>query len=145
MNSFRRPDVSIINTGSVLCNLKVSFSTFKVSWNTYFLNYLCQTWSHGKYLVDSCIALVSKSLTIPIVCVFILSKLLIALIGFPRLGTAFYTQTVHDCNWSKLNGVHHAWYVIAQCGPLDSGGLKGGLYFTSHQVSWGCIIYCHSK
>ena len=47
--------------------------------------------------------------------------------GFPRLGAAFYTQTAHECTQRQLNDVRHAWYVVSQCGPLDSGGLKGSL------------------
>jgi hypothetical protein len=41
MNSCRRPGVSVINTASILRYMMVSFRTFKISWNTYFLNYLC--------------------------------------------------------------------------------------------------------
>jgi len=54
--------------------MKVSFRTFKISWNTYFLNYLCWTWFHGRHLVGSSIVLFSKSLTLPDVYAFILSK-----------------------------------------------------------------------
>ena len=89
MNSFRRPGVSVINTASILSFMKVSFRTFKISCNTHFLNYLCYIWSHGRHLVDSSIALFSKSLTLSNVYAFILAKLLIALMGFPRCGTAF--------------------------------------------------------
>jgi hypothetical protein len=31
----------------------------------YFRNYLCKTWSHGRDIIDSCIAFFSKSLTLP--------------------------------------------------------------------------------
>jgi len=41
MNSYHRPGVSVINTASILCYMKVSFSTFKISSNMYFLNDLC--------------------------------------------------------------------------------------------------------
>jgi hypothetical protein len=58
----------------------------------------------------------------PNVNTVILSKLLIALMRFPRLDAAFYTQTPHECTISKLNDVHHAWYLFSQYGPLDSGG-----------------------
>jgi hypothetical protein len=68
----------------------------------YFLNYLCLTWSDGCHLVDSSIALFSKSLTLPNMYAFILSKLLIALMGFPRLGAAFYTETAQKCRKSPL-------------------------------------------
>jgi hypothetical protein len=64
-------------------------------------------------------------LSLPNVCAFILSKLLITLMGFSILGVAFYTQTAHECTQSKLNDKRHAWYVISQFGPLDSGGIKG--------------------
>ena len=127
MESFQHPGVSIINTRSILCYIKVSFSTFKICWNTYFPNYLCQTWSHGRHFVDSSIAVFSKSLTFPNVYAFIISKLLIAHMGFPRLGVAFYTQTPLECTQSKLNDVRQAWYVASQCRPLDSWGLKGRL------------------
>jgi len=48
-------------------------------------------------LIDSSVALFSKSLTLPDVYAVILSKFLIALIGFPRLGAAFYTKPAHEC------------------------------------------------
>jgi hypothetical protein len=55
----------------------------------------------------------------------ILSKLLIALMGFPRHGAAFNTQAAYECTQRNLNDVHHAWYVVSQRGPRDSRGLKG--------------------
>jgi len=140
MNSFRRPGVSVINTASILCYMKVSFRTFKISWDTYFLNYLCQTRFHGRHLIDSSIALFSKSLTLPDVYAFILSKLLIALMGCPRPGAAFYTETAHECTQSQLYDVCHAWYVVLQCRPLDSRGLKCWLQLACHRVIWGSII-----
>jgi len=145
MNSFRRPGVSVINTASILCYMKVSFRTFKISWNTYFLNYPCSTWSHGRHLDDSCIALFSKYLTLPNVYAFILSKLLIALMGFPRLGAAFYPETAHECTQSKLYDVRHAWYVVPQRRPLDSRGLKCWLQLACHRVVWWSIISCNTK
>ena len=114
--------------------MKVSYRTFKISWNTYFLNYLCQTWFHGQHLVDSNIALVSKSLTLPNVYAFTLSILLIALMVFTRLAAAFYTETAHECTWSQLYDVHHAWYVVPQCRPLESRGLKCWLQLACHRV-----------
>jgi len=63
----------------------------------FFLNYLCQTWSHSQQLVDSSIAIFLNPLTIPNVCAFILSKLLIAMMGFPRLGVAFYAGIAQEC------------------------------------------------
>jgi len=89
MNSFRRPGFGVINTPSIFCYIKVSFRTFKISWNMYFPIYLCWTWSHGWHLVDSSIALFPMSVTLPNDYALILSKLLIALMGFPRLGAAF--------------------------------------------------------
>jgi len=77
--------------------MKVNFRTFKISWNTHFLNYLGQTWFQGLHLIDSSLALFSKSLTLPNVYALILSKLLIALMGFPRLGAAFYTEAADEC------------------------------------------------
>jgi len=57
MNSFRCPSVSVINTGSIFCYMKVNFRTFKISWNTYLLNYLCWTWFYARHLIDSSVAL----------------------------------------------------------------------------------------
>jgi len=145
INSFRRPGVSVINTASILCFMKVSFRTFKISWNTYFLNYLCQTWSDGRHLIDSSIALLSKSLTLANVYAFILAKLLIALMRFPRLGAAFYNDTAHECTYSQLYDVRHAWYMVPQCRPLESRGLKCWLQRVCHQVVWGSIISGSTK
>ena len=145
MNSFWRPGVNIINTVSIWCSTKVSFSTFKNSSNTYFLNYLCQTWLHGRHLVDSSIAFLLKSLTLPNVCAFILSKLLIALMGFPWLGAAFYAETAHEGTSRMLNNVRHTWYVVSQCRPFDSGGLKRWLPLVGHRVIGWSIISRNSK
>jgi len=41
MNPFRQPGDSVIYTVSIVGSMKVSFSTFRISWNTYFLNNLC--------------------------------------------------------------------------------------------------------
>jgi len=65
--------------------------------------------------------------------------------GFPRLGAAFYTQTAHKSAQRQLNNVHHAWNVVSQCGPLDSGGLKGGLQFASHRIIQGSVVGDNSK
>ena len=97
MNSFRRPGVSVINTAIILCYMKVSFGTFKISWNMYFLNHLCQTMSHGRHYIDCSIALTSMSLTLSDVYPLILSKLRITLIVIRWLGVAFYTKTAHEC------------------------------------------------
>jgi len=145
MNSFQQPGVSGINTPSILCYMKVNFSTFKISWNRHFLNYLSLTWSHGWHLIDSSIALFSKSLTLPNVYAFILSKLLIALMVFPRLGAAFYTKTAHKCAYSQLYDVCHAWYVVPQCRPLDCRGLKCWLQLACHQIIWQSIISRNTK
>jgi len=145
MNSFRRPGVSIINTTSILCYIKVSFSNFKISWNTYFFNYLCTIWSHGQHLIDSRIALFSKSLTLPNVYAFILSKFLIALMGFPIFRVAFDTETAHEFTYSQLYDVHHAWYMVPQCRPLDSRGLKCWLQLACHRVIRGSIISRNTK
>jgi hypothetical protein len=95
----------------------------------YFLNYLCETPLHSRHLVDSSIALILQSLTLRIVCAFIGSKLLMALMGFPRLGVAFDPETAHECTKSKLNAVRHALNVVSHCSPLDTGGIKGWLQF----------------
>jgi len=145
MNSFQWPGVSVINTASIPCYIKMSFRTVKTTWNMYFLNYLCKTWSQGRHLVDSSIAHFSKSLILPILCAFILSKLLIVLMGFPTLCAAFYTKTAHECTQSKLNDMRHTWYVVSQCMPLDLRGLKGWLLFRSHWVIGGSILSRNSK
>jgi len=85
------------------------------------------------------------SWTVPNVYASILSKWLIAHMGFPRLGGAFYTQTAHECTESQLFDVRHAWYVVSQCRPIETGGLKGGLQLKRHSVIWGSIISCNSK
>jgi len=77
--------------------MMVSFRTFKILSNKYFLNDLCQTWSPGRHLSDLSIAVFWKSLTVPNVDAFILSSVLIALMGFARVGAAFYTETADDC------------------------------------------------
>jgi len=64
IKSFRRPGDRVINTVSILYKMKVSFRTFNVSWNTDFLNYLCQTWCHCWHLINFSIALFSNSLTL---------------------------------------------------------------------------------
>jgi hypothetical protein len=95
--SFWQPGFSIINTASIHCYTTVSFGTFNNSSNTYFVNYLFQTWLHGQHLADSTIAFLSKSLTLPKVCAFILSNLLITHIGFPWLAAAFDPDTAYEC------------------------------------------------
>jgi len=125
MNSFRWPGSSLINTASILCYMKVSFRSFNMSWNAYLLNCLCRTWLHSRPQFHSIIALSSQSVTLPNVCAFILSKLLIALMGFQRLGAAFYSEIAHEHNQSKLNNMCHAWYVVFHCRAPNSGGLKG--------------------
>jgi len=127
MNSFRKPCVTVINTASIRCYIKVSFKFFKISWDTYFLKYLCRTWSHSRLLIHSSVALFSQFLTLLNVCTFILSKLLIALMGFPRLGVAVYTEIDHEPTKSKQTDVHHAWYVVTHCMLPNYGGLKGWL------------------
>jgi len=59
-------------------------------------------------------------LTLPNVYAFILSQLLIALVGFPRLGAAFYTETAHEYTCNQLYDMRHAWYVVPQCRQLDA-------------------------
>ena len=145
MNLFQRPGVSVINTTSILCYMKVSFRTFKISWNTYFLNDLCSTWSHGWHLVDCSIALFAKSLTLPDIYAFIFSRMLIALIGLPSLCAAFHTETAHECTYNQQYDVRHAWYMVPQCSQPDSRGLKCQLQHTCHRVTWGSIITRRTK
>jgi len=145
MNSFWRPGVSLINTASILCFMKVSFWNFNISSNMYCLNYLCSTWSDGRHLDDSSIALFLKSLTLPNVYAIILCKLVMTLMGFPKLRGAFHTLVAHECTKSQLNYVRHAQCAVPQCRPPDTGGLKGWLQLTSHRVIWGSIISANSK
>jgi hypothetical protein len=56
------------------------------------------------------------------------------LMGFPRLGAAFYTETAHECTYSQLYDMRHAWYVVPQCRPLDSRGLKCWLQLACNRV-----------
>jgi len=104
---FRWPSISVINSGSNRYYMIISFRTFKISWNKFFLNYLCWSWAHGWHLVDYSISLFRKSFTLSKVHASILSTLLIVLIGFPRCGMAFYDGTAHACIWNKLNNVRH--------------------------------------
>jgi len=115
MNSFRRLRISVINTARILGYMKVSFKTFKLSWNTYFLNYLWYTWSHGRHLMDSCIALFSKSWTLPNVYAFILSKLLIMLMGFQRVGVALKPRQIFTAPNARcmLCAMHGMWFLNA--------------------------------
>jgi len=145
VNSFQSPGVSFINTASIVCYVKVNFRTFKISWNTYFLNYLCKTWLHGRHVMDSSIALCSKYLTLANVSDFILSWLLIALMGFPELGVAIYNETAHECTYSQLHHVRHVWYVVPQSRPLGCRGLKCWLQLVCHQVIWGSIVCRNTK
>jgi len=119
--------VIVINIASIPCYMKTSFRCFKMCWNTYFLNYLCKTWSHSRQLFDSGIALLSQSLTLRNVSSFILSKVQIALMWFKRHGAAFYAEIAHECTQSNLNEVCHARYAVSHCRPPDAGGLKGEL------------------
>jgi len=125
MDLFWWPGVSGINTASILCYMMVSFMSFKMSWNMYFLNYLCQTWSHSRHLVDSSIAQFSQSLTLHNVRGFIHSKLLITLKGFPRVDAAIYPEFVPEGTKCKVNDVRHASYVVPHCRPPNSGGIEG--------------------
>ena len=91
----------------------------------YYLNYPCQTRLHSRYLIESSIALISQSLTLPIFWAFILFTLLIALMGFPRLGVVFYPETAHEFTQSKQCYVRHAQHVVYHYWPLSLGSLKG--------------------
>ena len=51
----------------------------------YILNDLCKTWFHGRHLIDSRVALLSKPLPRSNMYAFNLTKVLITLMGFPRL------------------------------------------------------------
>jgi hypothetical protein len=145
MNSFWWPGLSIINTASIFWYMMVTFSSFKIYCNTYFPNCLGYTWSHNWVLVELSIALFLKSLTLPNLYASILSKLLIVLIGYSRFCVAYYTKTLYECTKRQLNNVHHTWYVVPQCRPLNSRGFKHWLQLMSHWVIWGSIISCNSQ
>jgi hypothetical protein len=85
MNLFRWPGVSLNNTAIIHSYRNVSFQTFKILWNQYFIDYLLETWSHCQHLVDSSITLASKHLTLPNVYAFIHSRLLSALMAAEQL------------------------------------------------------------
>jgi hypothetical protein len=53
-------------------------------------------WSHGQHLVDYNITLFWNSFSLPDVDASILSKLLISLMGFTRLGVIIYIQSTHE-------------------------------------------------
>jgi len=65
MHLFQQPGVSIINPATILCYRNVCFSTFKISWNTYFLYYLCYIWPHEEHVVDCSIALIRSDWLFP--------------------------------------------------------------------------------
>jgi hypothetical protein len=46
-------------------------------------------------------------LTVPDIHAFVLSKLLIVFMGFPRLGAGFYTEIAHEYTYSHLSDVRH--------------------------------------
>jgi len=145
MNPFRQPGVSVIDAASILCYMMANFRTSKTWSTSYFLNYLCWTRFHGRHRIDSSVALFSKSLTLPNVYALILSKLLITLMGLPRVGAAFYTETAHEWTQSQLYDVRHSWYVVPQSRPLDCRGLKCWLQLACQQISWESIISCIIK
>jgi hypothetical protein len=144
MNWVRQPGVSILNTASILCYMNVNFMSFKMAWNMYFLNQLCLAWSNIQHLVESSIALFSQCLTLPNVCAFILFKLLIVLLGFPRLAVAFYRETAHERTQRNLNLMCHAWCVVYHCRPQNTRCIKGWLQFPSHWAIGGTIT-CHNS
>jgi len=140
MNTSKWAGASVINTVGIHCSMKVTFRNFEFSCNTYILNYLCYIWSLGQHLVDSCIALFLKSLTLLDVYGFIFATLLIVLMGFPRRTGACYSESAHKCSWSKLYDVHHEWKLPSWCRPLDSGGFNGCLSFPTNSMVGGSIL-----
>jgi len=91
---FRQPGVSIINIASIRCYMKVSFRTFKNTWNTYFHTYLRKTWSHGQHHVDSSIALCMKFW----VCLHLL-QIADRADGLPKTWSSLSQP---DCSWIHL-------------------------------------------
>jgi hypothetical protein len=71
------------------------------------------------------------------ICAFILSKLQIVLINFPRVGAAVYTKTTPDFTYGELYDMRDAWKVVRQFRPLDSRGLNDSLLRTSYHVIQG--------
>jgi hypothetical protein len=145
MNLFWWPGLSVINTASILCYMTVNFRTFKILWNMYIPNYLCQTWSHDWHLIDSSVAHFSKSLTLPSVYAFIHSKLLIALMGFPRLGAALSTVTAYEGTGSQLYDAGHACHVVSYPRRWNSGVYRCWLHFVCHRQIWGRILSPNNK
>jgi hypothetical protein len=96
MNAFRQPGVNVFNTISFPCYMNVRVRWFKMSWNADLFNDLCQTWSHWCHLLDSSIALFSWPLTLPNVLAFLLSNLLITLMGFLSIGAAHHPETADE-------------------------------------------------
>jgi len=137
--------VSVINNASILSFMKVSCRTFTISWNTYCLNDRWQSLSDGRHQIDSSVAQGTKCLTLPNIYAFILSDLLIMLIGYRWLVAALYTLTANECFYSQWYDVHSAWYVVPQCRPLHSGVLKCWLQLASHRVISGSMISRNSK
>jgi hypothetical protein len=99
INSFEQPDVRIIKRATILGYIKAIFGRFKIPWHMDIFNYHCQTWSHGRHLIGSSIALFSKALTISIVYACTLSKMLSVLMCCLKLGAAFY---IWDCSGMHL-------------------------------------------
>jgi len=93
---FQRLSVSVINTSHIPCYEIVSSGALKFPWTKCLLHNLGNTWSHGWHLVDSIIALFSKSFTLPNVDPLIHCKLLFRLIAFTCRGVAFLHQ---ECSW----------------------------------------------
>ena len=139
INTFRQPGVSVINTASILCYMKVTFRTFKISWNTYVL----KIFAKPGLMVDTLLILALPSFG----SLWLLTMSMLWCSpncwsrsrGIPILGVAFYTEAAHECTESQLYVMRHAWFVVPQCRPLDSGGLDGWLWLTSHQVITGSI------
>jgi len=140
MNLSRQLGVSVINTASILCYMMVNFMTFKISWNTDYLYYLCQTWFHGRHIIDASAALFPKCLNLPNVYAFILSKLLIALMGFPRLALVLHTETAHASTQSQLYDVCHGRYVVSQGTPQGCRDPECWFQLACHRVIWRRIV-----
>jgi hypothetical protein len=76
---------------------------------------------------------------LPIIDAFMVSKLLITLMGFSRPGNVFFIQTPHEHTWSKLYDMYHGCDVVTLCRPLNSGLLKICLQLTWHWLIRGSI------
>jgi hypothetical protein len=61
----------------------------------------------------------------------------------PMSGCEFYIKTALERTQSRLNDVHHSWFGVSHCRPLDYGSLNCWLEFPSNSVIGQSIICCN--